>query len=232
VIFFEKNEFIQSPMAASSSGTYAKKFGKENHPKNITLVNDELPPRVVAQNENSAHPTGGEKTLRANRDSSNNSYTAREEAHKNNRYSQVGEKTLRANCDSSNISYTAREEAHNKNSASQVGGKTLRADRDCSTSRGSMPAELKGNTKPSTEGKKKSVQFSGVNDTKDGGNNPMGEEHHIVVNKRNDKGSCGHTTTGGKQYQPKQQLTTTTSLAAAPNSHPTHIPPVSHKDTH
>ena len=36
-------------MAASSPGTYAKKYGKENHPKNITLVNDELPLRVGAQ---------------------------------------------------------------------------------------------------------------------------------------------------------------------------------------
>ena len=128
-------------MAASSPGTYAKKFGKENVPKNITLVNDELPSWVEAHNKNSSCQVGG-KTLRANRDSSNNSYTAREEAHKNNRYSQVGEKTLRANRDSSNNSYTAREEAHNKNSASQVGDKTLRADRACSTSRSSLPAEL------------------------------------------------------------------------------------------
>jgi hypothetical protein len=44
VNFFEKNELLNVPLAASSSGTYAKKFGKENHPKNITLVNDELPP--------------------------------------------------------------------------------------------------------------------------------------------------------------------------------------------
>ena len=38
--------------------------------------------------------------------------------------------------------------------------------------------------------------------------------------------------TGGKQYQPKQQVPKTTSTTAATNCHPTHIPPVSLKDTH
>jgi hypothetical protein len=91
---------------------------------------------------------------------------------------------------------------------------------------------LKGNPKPLAEGKKKSVQFAGVDGhTKDDENHPMGEEYHTVGNKKNDKGSCGHTTTGGKQYQPKQQAPKTSNTTAATNSHPTHIPPVSHKDT-
>ena len=128
-------------MAASSPGTYAKKYGKENVPKNITLVNDELPLRVTAQS-----------------------------------YHQVGEETLRAN--------------RGAQSDCQVGVETLRADRDCSTSRGHPPAVLKGNPKPLAEGKKKSVQFAGVDDrTKDD------------------------------------------DITAATNSHPTHIPPVSLKDT-
>ena len=33
-------------MAASSSGTYAKKYGKEYCPKNIILVNDDIPLNV------------------------------------------------------------------------------------------------------------------------------------------------------------------------------------------
>jgi hypothetical protein len=195
VIFLAKNEFLSCPLAASSSGTYAKKFGKENHPKNITLVNDELPLRVGAQS-----------------------------------YHQVGDKTLRANRDGSTSRAPVRVEAQ---SDCQVGEKTLRADRDGSTSRSQPPAVLKGNPKPLAEGKKKSVQFTGVNDhTKDDENHPMGDEFHSEGNKKNDKGSCGYTTTGGKQYQPKQQATTTTNTTAATNSHPTHIPPVSHNDTH
>ncbi len=95
-----------------------------------------------------------------------------------------------------------------------------------------MPAELKGNAKPLTEGKKKSVQFSGVDGTKDDENHLMGEEYHTVGNKKNDKVPCEHTATGRKQYQPKQQAPTTTSTTATTNSHPTHIPPVSHNDTH
>jgi hypothetical protein len=90
----------------------------------------------------------------------------------------------------------------------------------------------KGNPKPLAEGKKKSVQFAGDDShTKDDKNHPMGEEYHTVGNKKNDRGSCGHTKTGGKQYQPKQQAPTTTNTTAATNSHPTHIPPVSLKDT-
>jgi hypothetical protein len=92
---------------------------------------------------------------------------------------------------------------------------------------------LKGNPKPLAEGKKKSVQFAGDDShTKDDKNHPMGEECHTMGNKKNDKGSCGHTTTGGKQYQPKQQAPKTVNTTAATNSHPTHIPPVSHNDTH
>ena len=91
-------------MAASSPGAYAKKYGKENVPKNITLVNDELPLRVGAQSD----------------------------------------------C--------------------QAGGKTLRADCDGSISRSHPPAVLKGNPKPLTEDKKKSVQFTGGDGhTKTGG---------------------------------------------------------------
>ena len=50
-------------MAASSPGTYAKKYGKENDPKNIILVNDEV---LINGEKHSAHQ-GGDKTLRANR---------------------------------------------------------------------------------------------------------------------------------------------------------------------
>ena len=123
VIFSVKNSSILNPLAASSSGTYAKKFGKENHPKNITLVNDELPPRVGAHNENSSCQVGG-KTLRANRGAQ------------------------------SDCQVTAQ-------SACQAGEKTLRAGRDGSISRSHPPAVLKGNPKPLTEDKKKSVQFAG-----------------------------------------------------------------------
>jgi hypothetical protein len=91
---------------------------------------------------------------------------------------------------------------------------------------------LKANPKPLAEGKNMNVQFTGVDGIKDDENHPMGGECHTVGNKKNDKGSCGYTATGGKQYQPKQQAATTTSTTAATNSHPTHIPPVSHKDTH
>ena len=65
-------------MAASSSGTYAKKYGKENYPENINLVNDEVPLRVETH---SAHQAGGDKTLLANRDSSTSRVTLRVEAH-------------------------------------------------------------------------------------------------------------------------------------------------------
>ena len=131
-------------MAASSPGTYAKKYGKENVPKNITLVNDELPLRVEAH---SYHQVG-EKTLRANRGAQSDC--------------QVGEETLRANRGAqSDCQVTAQ-------SACQAGEKTLRAGRDGSISQSHPPAVLKGNPKPLAEGKKKSVQFAGVDDrTKD-----------------------------------------------------------------
>ena len=115
-------------------------------PKNINLVNDELPHRVGAQ---------------------------------------------------SDCQVTAQ-------SACQAGEKTLRAGRDGSISRSHPPAVLKGNPKPLTEDKKKSVQFAGGD---------------------------GHTKTGGQRYQPKQQAPTATYTTAATNSHQTHIPPVSLKDT-
>jgi hypothetical protein len=90
----------------------------------------------------------------------------------------------------------------------------------------------KGNLKPFAEDKKKSVQFIGVDGhIKGDENHPMDDEFHSKGNKKNDRGSCGHTTTGEKRYQPKQQAPTTTNTAAAINSHPTHIPPVSLKDT-
>jgi hypothetical protein len=85
MIFFEKNQSYNELMAASSSGTYAKKFGKENHPKNITLVNDELPLRVEAH---SYHQVG-DKTLRANRDGSTSGAPVRVGAQSD---CQVGEK--------------------------------------------------------------------------------------------------------------------------------------------
>ena len=112
VIFSEKNLSSILPLAASSPGTYAKKYGKENVPKNINLVNDELPHRVGAQ---------------------------------------------------SDCQVTAQ-------SACQAGEKTLRAGRDGSISRSHPPAVLKGNPKPLTEDKKKSVQFvGGDGHTKTGG---------------------------------------------------------------
>jgi hypothetical protein len=143
---------------------------------------------VVAENKNIAHPTGGEKTLRANRDSSNNSVTAREEALKNNRYCQVGDKTFRVNREYSNSKAPIREEQHN---ACQDGDEPLRADRDCATSRGPSPEERKGNLKHVAEGKKKSVQFSGGYGTKDDENHPMGEEYHTVGNKKMTRGLVG-----------------------------------------
>ena len=81
-------------MAASSSGTYAKKYGKENHPKIIILVNDEVPFRVETHSARQAE----EKTLRPNRECSTSRAPVRVKAHSACR---DGEKPLRADRDCS-----------------------------------------------------------------------------------------------------------------------------------